>query len=1373
MKTQCILCLLAALLCARAADYATDIATVGQSQRQALEQAKQMLEEAGNPATRSSLQMAIKDMQQAEKALQTARNHPADLPAAVTAEQAAYQALLKLVPHEYRVSRSRRGSAGGAGQPGQRQMEQLEMTSEENRYETERQVAAAPTGQQREQLEAADRLKQLAQRQQDLNDRLRELQTALQQARTEKEQEEIRRELKHLADEERQMLNDVDDLRQKLEQAPNSSSLSQTARDLDQTRAETQRAAQELGHQSVSQALAAGARAQQSMQNVRENLRGQTSSQFSSQMRQLQNQARDLARQEDEIGRGLEAMDNAEHKKLDNSADRQPLVQQMARQQSALTNLLAGMQEVTEKAETTEPLLSEQLYDTLRRAGQMHTESLLQAGGELLDHGFLAKASEVEHSARTNINELRQRVEHAAESVLGSQSQTLRFAQNELNDLAQQVERGLGNATTNSTPSAGTPVNGGGSGDRLRELVQQGGGAGGGIGPILGDGFANWADRMRDVEQVVDSLELRNRLATVREHAAALRAEYRLHGSKPPAAAVRVQVLDPMAEVRRQLQEDLARLENARSLVPLDHDPVPDNYSELVRKYYREIGRRPVIVLAARDWTAPALALLICLAVALVWAGHRSAVERRIRLGCALLKLAGVFTLALCLLEPLRVGWRARPGANVFALMVDASQSLRVKDTGQTESRGFMLRRQLTNDTGGWQAALEAVFQVRRYTFDSHLQDVPDFAGLEFNGYATALEHALRAAVERWRNQPVAGVLLFTDGNATDSAGDLAALHDCPPVYPVIIGSEAGPRDIALDKVTVSQTAFEDAPVTVQAGVTARGFAGSDVSARLLEVTAGASNVVAQESKPARGEESGLNFRFQFLPDKPGLHFYQVETRAREEWGAPAAQTREATLANNRQIVAVDRGRESLRVLYVGGRPNWEFKFLNRALGEDPQVQMVSILRVAKREPKFDFKGREGESSNPLFRGFGKTDDETARYDQPVIIRLNTKDEFELRGGFPKTAAELFRYQAVIVGDAEADFFTHDQMVLLQRFVAERGGGFLMLGGAESFRQGNYAGTVIASLLPVYLDRPAAAKLPSGWKLNLTREGWLQPWTRLRATEADESSRLDSMPALNVFNAVPGVKPGASVLATVSDTDHNSFPALAAQRFGLGRSAALMIGDLWRWGMTDEAAQKDLAKSWRQLIRWLVSDVPARVVVTAQTAADGDPARVRLVVKVRDEEYKPLDNATVQLTIQPGSAHDLVLAADASASQPGAYQADYIATEPGACTVEAVAAQPDGKIIGRATAGWASDPAAAEFRALKPNRPYLEELARRTGGEVLTPDGLRDFVRRLPQRQAPIMEPWNKPLWQQPAVFLFAIGCFVAEWGIRRWKGLP
>ena len=50
------------------------------------------------------------------------------------------------------------------------------------------------------------------------------------------------------------------------------------------------------------------------------------------------------------------------------------------------------------------------------------------------------------------------------------------------------------------------------------------------------------------------------------------------------------QVLAPMTQVRVWLQQELARKENANSLVPLDRDPVPEKYSEIVRKYYEKLG---------------------------------------------------------------------------------------------------------------------------------------------------------------------------------------------------------------------------------------------------------------------------------------------------------------------------------------------------------------------------------------------------------------------------------------------------------------------------------------------------------------------------------------------------------------------------------------------------------------------------------------------------------------------------------------------------------------------------------------------------------------------------------------------------------------
>ena len=124
---------------------------------------------------------------------------------------------------------------------------------------------------------------------------------------------------------------------------------------------------------------------------------------------------------------------------------------------------------------------------------------------------------------------------------------------------------------------------------------------------------------------------------------------------------------------------------------------------------------------------------------------------------------------------------------------------------------------------------------------------------------------------------------------------------------------------------------------------------------------------------------------------------------------AAEPDVREATIANNTRQIAVNREGESYRVLYVGGRPNWEYKFLHRGVEEDPQIDLVGFLRIARREAKFDFRGRADESSNPLFRGFKKTgDEETESYDQPVIVRLGTKDAAELRDGFPQEKAELY-----------------------------------------------------------------------------------------------------------------------------------------------------------------------------------------------------------------------------------------------------------------------------------------------------------------------------------------------------------------------------
>ncbi|MEW6304887.1 MAG: glutamine amidotransferase [Verrucomicrobiota bacterium] len=812
------------------------------------------------------------------------------------------------------------------------------------------------------------------------------------------------------------------------------------------------------------------------------------------------------------------------------------------------------------------------------------------------------------------------------------------------------------------------------------------------------------------------------------------------------------------------------------------------------------------LVIAGKDWLLPA-GIFLALVVVSLFFGYRGAnADKGIRVACVFLKLLGVSVLLACLLEPLWSGQRARPGANHFVVMADNSQGMNIKDAGELKSRAQNLQALLTDEKSTWQDKLNENFQTRRYLFDARVQSVNNFGDLTFDGRVSSLGTALRTVGERYAKQPLGGVLLFTDGNATDAVEE--SLDGLPPVYPVVVGNDKTIKDLSVVKVTTTQTSFEDAPVTVQVEVSASGYSGQILLAQLIEVGRAAlppvvkhgekkpvkkapadtskekEKIVASQTQRVQKDQDTVTFRFQQKPESGGISYYRVQVSARgetDQFKKPELSS-EATVANNRRFLALDRGKGPYRILYVGGRPNWEYKFLNRALNEDDQLELVSLIRAAKREPKFQYKGRQGEESNPLFRGFDRKTEETERYDKPVLIRLNTRDELELRDGFPRAAETLFEYHAVVLDDLESEFFSHDQMSLLQRFVSERGGGLLMLGGQESLNQGHYENTPIGTMLPVYLDGLGHVEPLNELKLSLTREGWLQPWIRLRSNEQDERKRLEEMAPFQVMNRVRSIKPGANVLATVADNRGVTHPALAAQRYGSGRTAVVTIGDLWRWGLRDESQQDDLGKAWRQMMRWLVSDVASRIEISADVKRDDPNHAVVLQVRAREKDFKPLDNATVTLTVRPVAseddgkenpeAHRIKLTAEPSLAEPGLYQATYIPRDTGGYVAEASVTDAVGKEVGRVQAGWTTDFAAEEFQSLRPNVELLKTIAAKTGGRVVSMDDLESFASELPNLKVPITESWTFPLWHRSLVFLFALICLAAEWGLRRWKGM-
>ena len=800
-------------------------------------------------------------------------------------------------------------------------------------------------------------------------------------------------------------------------------------------------------------------------------------------------------------------------------------------------------------------------------------------------------------------------------------------------------------------------------------------------------------------------------------------------------------------------------------------------------------------IIGAEAWVWPAVGAGVIIAVAAI-ANYLSSGLTAWRGVALFLKLSAVAVLAICLVEPRARGTRPQPQENLLPVLVDASHSMRVKNTDADTSDAQRLQKTLAEQPG-WLINLEQMFDMRRYLFGDRLRSVSDFTEIPFEDNRSHLRIALQTLAQRFGNRPVAGCVLFTDGNWTDAAAEVDWTQLGFPIFVVRDPDDSKLRDLRISTVAVSETNFETAPVTLTATIVAQQLAGRQAVVRLLSETG--ELVEEQEFEVVEDGQNHLA-RFRFRPESAGVSFYRLECVLSDE--PDVLETRrskwEATVENNHRLITVNQDRGPFPVLYVAGRPNWEFKYIRRAIEEDAEVRLVGLLRIAKRQPKFSFRDASVDSSaNPLFAGLGGSEEEAAeQLDEAVIVRLGVDEATELAGGFPDDPEDLYPFAAVILDDVEAGFFTQDQLLLLRRFVSTRGGALLMLGGDDALEKGGYGDTPLGELAPVYLPRRLADDddltngLQGDFKLQLTREGMLQPFLRLRDTEEAEQKRLKQAPPLKVLNRIKGIKPGAVVLATAEDTGGQTAPALVTQPFGRGRTASLLVGDLWRWSLQrgtvfdggagplgnpgavqQDVKEEDPPQVWRQLVRWLVSDVSRRL--EARIEPGEVPETVAIRVQVRAADFSTLDGAQVKATIENPEKEKTILELEPVASQPGVYQVEYWPRHPGGYRAMIAATGPDGEAIGEVETGWSSDPAAEEFEKLGSNQELLEQLTSQTGGEIIPLSQVDQLADRLTSQPVPVEEAWEYPVWHRWWVCALALVCLCGEWGIRRWKGLP
>jgi uncharacterized membrane protein len=760
--------------------------------------------------------------------------------------------------------------------------------------------------------------------------------------------------------------------------------------------------------------------------------------------------------------------------------------------------------------------------------------------------------------------------------------------------------------------------------------------------------------------------------------------------------------------------------------------PLLERAVEFLFKYRPFVFEKGRLVLAA-PWPvyAIALAVLALAAPALfTYARARGKTRPADRAVLAALRALVLAALLLCLCRPALLVSSVVPQQSFVGVLVDDSRSMRIADTG--EPRSAFVARTFGAEGSPLLKALEERFKLRFFRFSASAERIGACSELSFAGGESNLGGALDRARQDLAAVPLSGLVLVSDGADTTQAAIteplLALKARSVPVFTVGVGRERFPKDIEVSRVSAPRSVLKGTSLVVEVQLAQRGLGGQRVQ---LHVEDSGRLVHTQEVRlPPEGESTTV--RVHVTPSEAGPRAFRFRVASH-----PDEQVREN---NQREVLLqVDDRRE--KILYFEGEPRFELKFLRRAVADDKNLQVVTLQRTS--ENKF--------------------------------LRLDVDDADELAAGFPKTREELFRYRGLILGSVEASFFTADQLRMMADFVSQRGGGLLMLGGRRSFAEGGYASTPIAEVLPVVLE-PSESKerFFAEIKVELTPFGLTQGATQLAGTEEKTAERWQSLPVLSTFNPVRRTKPGAATLL-VGKGEGLGGPqvVLAYQRYGRGKALAFTVQDSWQWQMHADVPLEDMTHEnlWRQLLRWLVSQVPDPVTVSTPAERVAPGASVVLQAEVDDDTFLKVNNARVVAHVREPSGKGRDVPLEWTVDKNGQYRGSFTASEQGTHEIE-VEATRGSESLGRGKAYVQAGELPTEYFGAEMRAPLLKRIASETGGRFYTPDTAASLSEDLRYGGGGATVVEEKDLWDMPALYLLLLALVSAEWAYRKARGL-
>jgi uncharacterized membrane protein len=707
----------------------------------------------------------------------------------------------------------------------------------------------------------------------------------------------------------------------------------------------------------------------------------------------------------------------------------------------------------------------------------------------------------------------------------------------------------------------------------------------------------------------------------------------------------------------------------------------------------------------------------------------------RDRVVLTILRMTALALVVFCLFRPTLVVKAAIPQQNVVAVLLDDSRSMQIGDWTNNQPRAEFLRQELAANTSPLLKSLSDRFLVRTFRFSNTSARVNSVKDLTFGGSQTKIGAALDGVRDELAGLPVAGIILVTDGADTTEGSLTNTLLNLKaeklPVFTVGVGSAKLARDIQIDRVSTPRTVLKGASLLVDAVITQSGYSGQTVT---LDVEDDGRIVGSQKVQfPVDGSPAAVRVRATASTPGPRVFTFKV-----------APQQGEVVTQNNQRDTLVEVRDTRERILYFEGEPRSEMKFINRAVADDKNLQIVTLQRTA---------------DNKFLR-----------------LGVDPANVDELLGGFPKTRDELFQYKGLILGSIEAAAFSADQLQMIADFVDRRGGGMLMLGGARSFSEGGYGGTPVADALPLLIDPKTRAAEPTTFarlKVLPTRAGQAHAVTQIAGTEEASAARWPDLPQVTTINVPLPIKPAATVLMNGTDERLRNMPVLIWQPYGRGKGIAFMAQDSWEWQMHASIPLEDMTHEnfWRQMLRWLVTDVPSPLEATTTTDRVEPGEAVTIEASVVDPTWLDVNDAHVMARVTRPGGTTLDVPLQWTGERDGQYRGTFVTTVPGAYEIAADGDR-NGKPIGTNIAYVRAGAGDGEYFDPTMHEAPLQRIAEETGGRFYTTANVAGLAEDVSYAGRGVTSVEERELWNMPIILIMLVGLVCAEWGYRRAVGL-